>query len=70
MTSKGAMRKLILIMALATAGCAVMTKQVTAPQVLARYSSERDVRDFAQCAAQAMQRCLAPCDWASDCGFL
>jgi len=49
---------LIVLLALGTAGCAVVTQQAAAPQVLARYSSERDVRDFAQCAAQAMERKL------------
>ena len=52
------MRTLIVLLALGTAGCAVVTQQAAAPQVLARYSSERAVRDFAQCAANAMERKL------------
>lgn len=52
------MRTLIVLLALGTAGCAVVTKQVVAPQAQVRYNSDRDVREFAQCAAEAMDRKL------------
>lgn len=52
------MRTLVLLLAITTSGCVVATKQVAAPQVLARFDSEREVRAFAGCAAQAMGRKL------------